>query len=98
MSCIDLATQFKIGMYLLNSEKRLNAFPRSTDIIKVLNELPTDKRHIKLRYHKIDCLLIHVDNKRKKFSKKNIFSVLHDQTSVKSPIVDIIYLNTNVFF
>ena len=48
MSTIDLATSFKIGMYLLGREKRLNAFPRSTNIIQVLNELPTDKRHIKV--------------------------------------------------
>jgi len=27
---IDLATRFKIGMYLLNREKRFNAFLRST--------------------------------------------------------------------
>jgi len=39
---IGLATLFKIGMYLLNREKRCNAFPRSTVIVTVLNELPTD--------------------------------------------------------
>ena len=27
-------------MYLLNRENRLNAFPRSTDIIQDLNDLP----------------------------------------------------------
>ena len=48
MSFIDLATQFKIRMYQLNREKRCNAFPRSTDIIQILNKLPTDKRHIKV--------------------------------------------------
>jgi len=48
MSTIDLATWFKIGMYLLDREKRLNVFPRSTNIIQVLNELLTDKRHIKV--------------------------------------------------
>jgi len=44
MSSIDLAIRFKIGMYLLNRDKHLNAFLRSTDIIQVLNELPTDKK------------------------------------------------------
>jgi len=41
---IGLTTLFKIGMYmyLLNREKRCNAFPRSTVIVTVLNELPTD--------------------------------------------------------
>jgi len=48
VSSIYLANQFKMGMYLLNREKGLNAFPRSTDIIEVLNELPTGKRHIVL--------------------------------------------------
>jgi len=38
MSTIDLATWFKIGMYLLDREKRLNAFLRSTNKIQVLNE------------------------------------------------------------
>ena len=56
MSSIDLATRFKIGMNLLNSEISVfnksvtNAFPRSTDIIQVVNELPTDKRHIRTSY------------------------------------------------
>ena len=45
MSSIDLTTRFKIGMYMLNREMRCNVFLRSTDIIPVLNELPTDKRH-----------------------------------------------------
>jgi len=49
MSSIDLETRFKIGMYLLNREKRCNAFPRSTYIIQVWNKLPTDKRHIKVQ-------------------------------------------------
>ena len=41
MSSIDLATRFKIGMYLLHREKHCNAFMKSTDIIPVLNKLPT---------------------------------------------------------
>jgi len=45
MSSIDVATQFKIVKYLLNREKRLNAFLRSTDIIQVLNDIPTDKKY-----------------------------------------------------
>jgi len=47
MSSIDLATLFKIGMYLLGREKRSYAFPRAKDIIQVLDYFPTDKRHIK---------------------------------------------------
>jgi len=31
---------------LLDRKKHLNAFSRSTNIIQVWNELPTDKRHI----------------------------------------------------
>ena len=46
MPTVDLATQFKIGMHLLNRESVTNACPISTDKIQVLNELPTDKRHI----------------------------------------------------
>ena len=64
MPAIDLANQFKIGMYLLNREKRCNAFPRSTDIIHILNELPTDKRHIKVQQHRLLCHT-HLDNKKK---------------------------------
>ena len=48
MTSIDLATWFKIGMYLLDGSKPCKAFPRSTDIIQVLNELPADRRHIKV--------------------------------------------------
>ena len=59
---------FKIGMYLLNREKRCYAFPRSTDIIQVLNDLPTDKRHIKEPQDRQLCLT-HIDNKKKTFSK-----------------------------
>jgi len=46
MSSVDLATRFKIGMYLFNRKTGCNAFPRLTDIIQVLNELPTVKIHI----------------------------------------------------
>jgi len=45
MSSIDLATRFKIGMYMLNRENRF----RDEQIYhKILNELPTDKRHFKV--------------------------------------------------
>jgi len=47
MSSINLETRFVIEMYIFNKEKRCNAFPRSTDIIQVLKELPIDNRHIK---------------------------------------------------
>ena len=61
-----------------------NDFPRSTDIpiIQVLNELPTDKRHIKVQP---DLCPTHVGNKKKnRFSKKFFVSVLYDYTSVDS--------------
>jgi len=67
MSTIDLATRFKIGMYLLNREKR-NVFPRSTDIIQVLNELPTDKRHVKVPQ---DCSALHMLTTEKTSFQKN---------------------------
>ena len=80
MSSIDFATWFKVGMYLLNREKRLNAFPILTDIIPVLNELPTDKTHI----------AIHTSTTRKnKFLEKFFLSVLQDQTSVKVPLKEV---------
>jgi len=84
MSSIDLATQFKIGMYLLNRENVTNAFPRSTDIIQVLNELPTDKRHITTRLTGMPYT--HQQQEKLAFRKKSFFllSVLHDQTSVES--------------
>jgi len=44
MSPIDSETRFKIGMY--------HASPISTDIILVLNELPADKRLIKVQQEK----------------------------------------------
>ena len=53
-------------MYLLNREKGLNTFLRSTDIhvIQVLNELPTNKRHIKFPQDRLLCPT-HFDNKKK---------------------------------
>jgi len=83
MSSIDLASRFKIGMYLLNREKRWHAFPRSTDLIKVLNKLPTDKRHIKVPQDRLLCPT-HVDNKKQQVFEKFFLGVLHDQTSAKS--------------
>ena len=53
MSPIDLATRFK------------NAFPRSTVIIQVLNELPIDKKtYIMVPQDKLLCPT-HIDNKKK---------------------------------
>jgi len=49
-------------MYALDREKRCNAFPRSTDIIQVFNELPTDKKRIKVPQDKLLCPT-HADNK-----------------------------------
>jgi len=85
MSSIDLATRINIRMYLLDREKGCNAFPRSTDqqIIQVLNELPTDKRHVKVPQDGLLCPT-HVVNKKNGVSKSFFLSVLHDQTSVES--------------
>ena len=54
-----------------------------TDIIQVLNELPTDKRHIKVPQDRLLCPT-YVNNKKDRFSKNFFLSVLHDQTSVES--------------
>jgi len=72
MSYIDLATQIKVGMSLLNREKRYNAFPRSTDITEVLNELLTDKSHIKVPQDRLLCPA-HIDNKKKTGFRKLSF-------------------------
>ena len=64
MSSIDLATRFKIGMYLLNRETRYQRFARSTHIIHVLNELPTNKILIKVSQDRLLCPT-HADNKKK---------------------------------
>jgi len=63
MSSINLATRFKIGIFLLNREKVTNAFPRSTYVIPVLNELPTDKRRTYVPQDRQLCQT-HVDNKK----------------------------------
>ena len=66
---IELATRFEIEMYLLNGEKRCNAFSRSRDIIPVLNELPTDRRYIKVQQDRLLCSTLG-DNKIKQVFKK----------------------------
>jgi len=80
MSSIYLATGFKIGMYLLNREKRLNAFPRSTDIIQVLNELPIDKKIHVLRYHEIEWYALHTSIRRKKVFEAFLFKCFSYKT------------------
>jgi len=81
MSSVDLEIRFKIGMYLLNRKSVTNPFPRSTGIIQILNELPTDKRHIKGPDHNA----LHAPTTRKqRFSNIFFLEVLHDQTSVES--------------
>jgi len=49
MSSIYSATSFKIGMYLLNKEKHIFRFSEITDLIQVLNEMQTDKRHMRVQ-------------------------------------------------
>ena len=43
---------------------------RTTDIKQVLNEMTTDKTH--MRYHKIDCYALHTSTRKNRFSKKKI--------------------------
>jgi len=70
MSSIDLATQFKIGIYICWTGKSIiYAFSSSTDIIQVLNKLPTDKRH----YHKIGCYALHPSTRKKTGFEKCLF-------------------------
>jgi len=88
MSSIDLATRFKIGMYLLKGKLVTNAFPRSTDKIQILSDLPTDKRHIKVPQDRLLCLT-HVDNKKKQVFEKNLFNC------VTRPELGGVPLNTN---
>ena len=65
MSSIDLATRLKNGMYLLNRQKRCNAFSKSTDRS---SKLPTDNRHnfIKVPQDRLSCCT-HIDNKKTGF-------------------------------
>ena len=63
MSSIDLAIRFKREIYSSTREKRCNDFPRSTDVIKVVNELPTDRRYINVPQD-IRVCPTHVDNKK----------------------------------
>ena len=62
-----MATRFKIGIHMLDREERYQRFSKSTDIRQVLNELPTDKRHVKEPRERLQCHT-HVDN-----NEKNIF-------------------------
>ena len=60
---------FLLPTYLVYQNLLTNALSRSKNIIQVLNELPTDKRHIKVPQGKLLCPP-HVDNKKKnRFSK-----------------------------
>jgi len=77
MSSIDLVTRFK--------NWRLNAFPCSTDIIQVLIELPTDKRHIRVQHDRLLCLT-HVDNKKKQVFENFLLSTCHTTRPQWSPL------------
>ena len=51
--------------------KRCNAFQKTTDIKQVLNESPTNKRHVNVPQDSLLCP-IHVNNKKKTgFQKEN---------------------------
>jgi len=67
-------------MYPLNREKRLNTFPRSTDKIQILNELPTDKRQIKVPQ---DSMLYPTYVNNKKILKIFVFEFAQ-QPSIKN--------------
>jgi len=74
----DLATPFINGMYLLNREKR---YWRCSEIniiyiIQVLNELPTDERHMKVQQDRLLCPT-HFDNKKKTGFRKCSFYVCY---------------------
>jgi len=64
LSSINLETRHKTGKYLWNRENVTKVFPRSSYRIQVLNEFPTDKRHIKVPQDRLLCST-HVDNKKK---------------------------------
>jgi len=64
LSSINLETRYKTGKYLWNRENVTKVFPRSSYRIQVLNEFPTDKRHIKVPQDRLLCST-HVDNKKK---------------------------------
>jgi len=72
MSSIGLATRFNIGRYLLNRKSVTYAFLRSADIIKVFNELPTDKKNIKVPHDRVLCHT-HVDKKKKQVFQIFVF-------------------------
>jgi len=59
------------------------AFPKSTDIQHVLNEWPTDIRHINEPQDRLLCPT-YVDNKKKQVFGNCLLSVLHRQTSFES--------------
>ena len=80
ISSIDLATRYKIGMYLLSVTE---AFPRSTDIIQFVNELPTDKINIRVPQDELMCPA-YVNNKTKQVFEKYLKGGVHDLTSVES--------------
>jgi len=68
----DMATWLKKFECICSTGKSVTIFfPRSTDIIQVLNELPTDKRH-KVPQDRLLCPT-HVDNKIKTAFRKKSF-------------------------
>jgi len=67
-------------MYLLSVTE---AFPRSTDIIQFVNELPTDKINIRVPQDELMCPA-YVNNKTKQVFEKYLKGGVHDLTSVES--------------
>ena len=54
MSSLDLATRFKIGIYLFNRRKR---FSKSNIYNTSLSELSTDNKHIKVPQNRLLCII-----------------------------------------
>ena len=60
----SIVWQLGCNAYVKQGKSVTNAFPRSIDIIQVLNEFATDKRHTKVPQDRLLCPT-HVDNKKK---------------------------------
>ena len=64
-----------LSIWQLEQRKSCNAFPWPTDVIQVLNELPTDKRHIGCHRHRLLCPT-HAGSKKKQVFETNLFKCL----------------------
>ena len=89
MSSIDLTTPFKIGMYLLNREKRYQRFSEVNRYNTNFKLKPTKDI---FRYHKIDCYALHTSTTRKnRFSNIFFLSVSYTTRPQWSPLKCMFY-------